>query len=581
MNASHSLLLQPTPNRSLDRLSLVGHKKSEMQAWINNLPLINAPETGKKLYQTLKEFSSLNIETDQRFELLEIIEPAVNTLIQTLSKHIVHQPVLASVQASKVGAFIQALHLQLATNYKTVAIETLQKLQGRVGLFNLGKSSARQQAAMAIQRAISQLDRILMESSLIYTVVPSQVWANLHTLYQEAVHQQLEDQLVPAPHCLHGGKSTIRNSYLRAVLMAGSQPHKLRQTDILLLHVHSERWASMLQVNAQRDGSLLVCNHDDLSPGYPHLRTTQPGSWYIHTHQLMGHLRALDNSASEIPTALIAHLQEVWQGNRERLFERRPCDQPLLLCLGLSGTHFFMSGETTFSNIIAKVEETREIANPAFVFALEDDSVEIESPEIWQLTDKKSYDPVSEQPTKANVNMPYPVCQTQAINRSPAGYGVCWRDTSPLDLKPGELIGICEARGQGWNVGLLHWVRQTPEETVEAGLEILSTQAKPCAICLRSKGKDRSQYLRGMLLPEVPTLQRPALLITPASSTFKVGSEIHICLHGSVVLARLIRQTLATSSISQFEFALVDTSPSPKAGEFSVGDDIAELWDQL
>ena len=56
------------PEKQLSRLSQVGHGRGEMQAWVNNLPIMNTAETGKKLYQTLGELATLHIDDDDRYD---------------------------------------------------------------------------------------------------------------------------------------------------------------------------------------------------------------------------------------------------------------------------------------------------------------------------------------------------------------------------------------------------------------------------------------------------------------------------------------------------------------------------------
>jgi hypothetical protein len=165
-----------------------------------------------------------------------------------------------------------------------------------------------------------------------------------------------------------------------------------------------------------------------------------------------------------------------------------------------------------------------------------------------------------------------------ATNSSPCGYGIGWPNNPPADLRPGDVIGVCENESTGWCVGILHWVRQRDRQ-IDAGLEVFSRSAQPCAVCLvQRKNKPQSDYLRGLLLPEIKSFDRPVMLITP-KSVFNTGNLVKVCLGGQSIMVTLTRQVLVTHSICLFEFALVEEGVSQV--EHSDLSDIDALWEQL
>ena len=168
--------------------------------------------------------------------------------------------------------------------------------------------------------------------------------------------------------------------------------------------------------------------------------------------------------------------------------------------------------------------------------------------------------------------MPYRVT---AENRCPGGYGIVWADEPPLALRVGELIGMSEQRGQGWGIGVLHWLRQNTQGSFEAGIELLAAHPKPCGVCLLNNKQVASDYMRGFLIPEMRSLDQPASMITP-SSGLSVESMVKISLNGQEVTVKLTKQILATQSVSQFEFAvLAETTESYNP------DDTDTFWARL
>lgn len=578
------------PDKTLTRLSQVGHSRSDMQAWVNNLPIMNTGDTGKRLYQTLGELALLQIDDDDRFELLEILEPVVTNLIRALSHSLQHQSVKLPHQARRAAVLSQALHLQLAMNYKVAAVGTLNRLQsGKVGFMNLGRRSAQQLAAAAIQRALGELTRLLRHTALLYAGLPDNVWMDVHGLFHAAWSHDLIDLPVKDRHGVKYPDTSVRYTYLRAMLLAASQTNKLRTTEIELLFAESEEWSRLLQLETSPAQALLVCNADDLPPQFRHRFAPRPGSWFIRSESLTQQLQALvANPPANLPISLLNHLLGLWRKGRERMFERRPCEKPVLVCLGLSAAHFFLAGQREFRVVVKGNEEKKAASQPAFLFGLEEDTP-MEQPDAWQIS-YATVDTIDEDEDKSREENKGPVVtyqpyQVEAFNVSPGGYGIRWPGSPPPALRPGEVIAISEERGKGWNVGLLHWVRLTSEYQVEAGLELLSAQAKTCGVCRIRNLREDSDYLRGFLIPEMKSLDQPATLVT-AATTFTVGSEVKISLAGQTVLAQLTKLVLATPSIHQYEFAVMNAA-GPAAPvrtmdpDSTLDSNIEAMWDQL
>ena len=173
------------PARDRAHLTLVKHNKAQMQLWVNALPIMNASECGKQLYQTISELVSLHIEEDLRFELLDVLQPTIRNLISSLEKHTLNQSLLLAIQGRRVFALILALRRQLALNYKVIATETLRKLQGRVGFMDFGRKGAQLLAATAIQRMMAELQCYLLDCFRQYEETPAGVWTDLHQLIRE------------------------------------------------------------------------------------------------------------------------------------------------------------------------------------------------------------------------------------------------------------------------------------------------------------------------------------------------------------------------------------------------------------
>lgn len=569
------------PARDRAHLTLVKHNKAQMQLWVNALPIMNASECGKQLYQTISELVSLHVEDDLRFELLEVLQPTIRNLITALEKHTLNQPLLLAIQGRRVFALILALRRQLALNYKVIATETLRKLQGRVGFMDFGRKGAQLLAATAIQRMMAELQCYLLDCFRQYEEIPAGIWTDLHRLIRVAEGQGLID-IVIKTGLTHQDITSIRQTYLATVLLSASQTHKLRPSEMELIYQHSQALAALLTLNTTAKGSLLVCNLDDSSPQYHHLITTSYESWYVHSQALAEHFELQINQAisTPLPLSLLTHLYETWRAARERMFERTECHRNILLCVGMSSAHYYVGGQTAFKIVVKGEEKVDEVKQPAFLFGLEEDKVIEEQPDAWQVCygsvkgiDQETDGEAQQAVVPTMTYMPYRVT---AVNRCPAGYGIVWAETPPPTLRVGEIIGMSEKRGEGWGVGVLHWLRQTSNKTFEAGVELLDAHPKPCGVCLLKNGKPTSDYMRGFLIPEMEALERPATLIT-INSGLTTHSTVQISINGQEVVAQLTKQVMATQSLSQFEFALISdkTQDDDDDDEFN---STAKMW---
>ncbi len=573
------------PVRNKTHLSLVKHTKADMSMWVNNLPIMNAAESGKQLYQTITELSALAIEEELRFELLEVLQPTIHNLIKTLEKYFLNQPLLLSVQGRRVFALVLALRRNLALNYKIVAIQTLKKLQGRIGFMNLGRRKAQQLAATSIQRTIAELQCLLLDSYRQYEHVSEGIWSDIHTLCRVAAAQELMD--IPCTESMGQQQPTsIRHAYLCAIVLAASQINKLRPAEMELVYRYSHDWANLLTINSESENSLLVCNLNDQPPLFHHLATTHHDSWFIHSAKLAEHFQSLmPQSSGVLSLSLITHLFEAWSATRERMFERATCHKHILLCLGMSSAHYFVGDQTEFKLVVKGEEKKEEVKQPAFLFGLDEGNVLKEQPDAWQicygLIEAVEIDEVEEVDLPPVPTMTYMPYRVTAQNRCPGGYGLAWPAEPPTALRVGEIIGMSEQRGHGWGVGVVHWLHQTSERTITVGVELLAAHPKPCGVCLVNK-QTTSDYMRGFLIPEMRSLEQPASIITP-NSGLTMNSIVKISLNGQEVVVQLTKQILATQSMSQFEFALLNTDKVEKVDAVASqeSDDIDSLWASL
>jgi len=126
------LLNAELPPEEVTHLSLVGATKSEMQTWVASLSMLNVGETAKQLYITLQELLAVeDIPDPVRYELMEVLRPAIYTIIESLSKHYINQNVLLDQRAERIAGLAQQLRVYSAMVYRGIALRTAENYQAQ------------------------------------------------------------------------------------------------------------------------------------------------------------------------------------------------------------------------------------------------------------------------------------------------------------------------------------------------------------------------------------------------------------------------------------------------------------------
>ncbi|KAA5737658.1 hypothetical protein F3G17_27475, partial [Klebsiella pneumoniae] len=74
------------------------------------------------------------------------------------------------------------------------------------------------------------------------------------------------------------------------------------------------------------------------------------------------------------------------------------------------------------------------------------------------------------------------IYQTTVLDISVNGYRIKWSGEAPKNLRTGEYILVKETLHGQWRGGVIRWIKQSTEKSLELGLEILSQAMFPCAV---------------------------------------------------------------------------------------------------
>lgn len=606
MDKPNQLLSLQTPRQDLTTLSFCKPTVRDLTTWIHELPKANIGELARLLYQALVELNRLQATTELRFQLLEIIRPEVSFITKQLEKNHLLQSVILDERGRKVANLCQALQNMLSTGYKLCISQ--HQMQEKTQRNNI--------LAYAIQRAIQSLYSALARSYQLYYPVPAGLWFDLHQLYLLACKHSIQTIKLTDPLLGNLKEQTIEQAYSCALLLGCARINQMRQRDIALLASSLPSWchlASIQDVNAPST-LFVIAPHSDTPPRYKALLNISK------TEILLGlDTRALANTLEEwvhlpqdkkstvkipIPAGaqptFIYQLCSAWGDIAKRDFKRTPSSGTLELCLGMTAVHYYLSGKISFDDTLVKPHTSKASY-----------SYDNRAPDIWanafdaQNTDKDSlleeiieYTPQEQAETvvKQEVATVYPTYSTCIINQSPGGYCLEWNKDAPSQLQAGDIIGLSSDSCKSWVTAVIRWIRQIRNGGAQIGVELLAPNAQPCGVQLLRPGEDSSNYLRGLLVPEIPAISRSASLITPRIP-FQEGSRVNINHAGVETKATLGKRSIHTASISQYEYKIsaavqpTQVAPSVEAPNVAVStfatveakpnkpaDDFDSLW---
>ncbi|MEX2476518.1 GTPase [Marinobacter sp.] len=589
------------PDQKTASLSFCETSPKAFRDWIKQLPMANTGEASRQLYHAIIELNHLFIAPQQRLQFLELIRPKIHFVCSELSRHYLGLAIALPEKQRKIANLSQALQLHCASGYKLCVLELLD---------NGGLVKNRKPVAMSVHRAISELAATIVRAHQLYCPSPAQSWLECHRLFRFAHRNNLASVTVDDDTLVHRLSSTVEDSYKRILLLGCARPNQLRQNELLQTYELFETWTEHTQCDPELgEDSLFAVNMErDTSPIYRSLleQKAGPDTFGFDTRQLSKLLADTLHAGtgnkeqpaqlqlpSRVSETLLTHLCQALGILAKRNFNRISSQGTLEVCVGLTATHYFISGEKQFNEFVSGNDSGHQDEENLFIRSArkredawagahdagpsEDRLYAADTPINFRSSHGQSVSAASD---KARPQAHHALL----INTSPGGYCVAWESNVPPSLQTGEILGVREQSSHPWSIAVVRWIRQARNQGTEIGIELLAPSASPCGVRLIQKVGNSSEYLRGLLLPEISVVNQAATLITPRLP-FQSGSRISLLHEGREDNGQLLRKLSATGSISQFELklhnadALAAGSPPPTPGTNE--DEFDSLWPSL
>ncbi|MBZ2168540.1 MULTISPECIES: GTPase [Marinobacter] len=589
------------PEQKTSTLSFCDHTPKAFRDWTGQLPLANIGEASRQLYHAIIELNQLYIHPQQRLQLLEQIRGKIRFVCDELSRHYLGMSVALTEKQRKIANLSQALQMHLASGYKLSVLELLE---------DGGVDRNRKHLSLACHRAISELAAGIVRSHQLYCPSPTRSWLECHRLFRFALRNKLANTEIDDDTLQHRRSSTVADAYKRILLLGCARPNQLRQPELVQVYELFELWSdyASCQTDATDDSLFVINLEHDNPPMYRSLLQASPcedsigfdsrklSSMVAETlHNRRNHLDA--EAPLPIPArindTLLTHLSQALGIVAKRNFNRIACQGTLEVCVGLTAAHYFVSGEKVFGDFIDGNDwDLKDQTNPFVRSAREKNDPWANSPDSAPREDMlhaadtpinfKGASGSNSATSKDDKNQPRAHHPT-LINTSPGGYCVVWETSAPSSLQSGEILGVREHHSHPWSIAMVRWLQHTKGEGTQVGIELLAPSASPCGVKLIQKVGNSSEYLRGLLLPEISAINQAATLVTPRLP-FQSGSRISMLYDGRVDEGVLSNKVASSGSISQFELKLHNTgnrsmtgTQVPSASE----DEFDSLWPSL
>jgi len=617
-----SLLSKLTaPPQDLSLLSFCnGSKESQVNTWIQSLPLTQAQYVSGLFYSALPEISRLKTTPETRLSILELFREPVFQCLLGLSPRFLNQPLILPEAALKTATIAQAIQKHQLNGYLAVVQELCSPTR-------TPKKEDGDLQALAIERTLTSLGQLLLRSYQLYIPVSGQLWTEAHTLYQLAQTLGIEHHLVEdtLPH--HHHARSVYWSYIRVLLLASARPNQLRQDEVVAAYNALDYLAQFADLDTYnssgQDNLFVIATDSNRAPFYKshanngkmsttignlvgssllELRTSQLVSKVQEYQALGAEASTKENSLRNelnMSAALTQHVIQSWSHLAMRSFDRQDVNNAdIEITIGLTNIHFHIANHQPF-NIFLNQLTTASGSNKNAIFQKHGVVLKNTAPkkedDPWGDTfdikgtmfdgEAKSTSAIEKdlrQRELEHYHLQHPIYSVPMVDRSPGGYGLEWRDEIPVQMKAGELIGLREYGSTRWSIGVVRWAHQLKGAT-QLGIQVIAPQAQPIALAAIQKTGEYAEYLRALKIPELRAINQPASVITNAIS-FHEYNKARLysqppegTAYAGDKTIQLTRRLFATGAFSQFSFRDLVTA---KPQETDTKDDFDSVWEQ-
>lgn len=537
----------------------------DVRDWLDSLPLADPPAAADDIAGLLAAANRQTLPPEDRLTLLNLIESTAAHIAATLEQRYLGLPLPLSPASQETAARVRRLHHALATGYKVCIVDqTTSRLRRRLSSKPL---------ASALYGAMAYLGAVLMDYYQTYLTHPGGVWFEINQLFLCADQSGLlETPLAPL-----AGRPvtdpTVRSLYLRLALLALASPYHLRQGEAAWAFAALTRWVPYVEISSgpagQSEAGTLLLDLDSDGPVAhvsapaaigPHQRLIDTSGLLpvLRTEMIQAHeqnqpLRT--ESGARLSEDIYRRLYQAWSMVPQRVFSRSDRAHSCDVALGLSDIWWLLArnsaGAPTGASTsgLAIVPDERPRGRAEYV-------VEPRQEDVWSRAYQADSEPTARRADKPKRVHPPTTYLCTVLNESAGGLCLTCGKEAPLRARVGELVGIRDGENHTWEIGAIRWIKDDDRDQLEFGIQMIAPTARP--VLLRTPDQPDVGDARGLLLPELRPVNRPASLIAP-SPPFIGGQTALVKVAGQLQRMRLTRLLESTGLFAHFQFEPMNT----------------------
>lgn len=553
MSKLTSDIFQTPTELQLDELSFCATNAKALQEWVTGISVLQLGNSSKSLFSALLEISELKCAETLRFDLIQILHPTLENVLGSLEKHFINQGLITTDRNDQ----IIELAMLLRTYFTKIYIDIVKRCNYQLShqkfsLFSLGKKKSLQTARIvSTYYALQQLSLLFYQQNMLYSAPGPGQWLAAHQLLESAMahnfYQVNINQILGTEHDIQN----IAQAYAQLILLDIFNTNQIRPAEIQGLYLCSADWAKRVQILPKE--TTLSRYVVDASKDHPPLLNAHQGeqfkpSFFIATQSLMEHLAGTQTKNAQylsrneklfLTPALHFHIYHLLSNNVERRHERYEYSAQINICFGLTVAHFYLSKGKNFNETLDLEANYNLQSESSFVSSLQ------------------SAIPNGFSSIKALDRETKQIHSAEVLDISVNGYRIKWSGITPPLLKTGEFILVQEKSQSQWRGGVIRWIKQSTDKSLEIGLEMLTQELYPCAVYTRTE-LHKANYQPALLVQTTQLDQVSTSIIVPGSQMFREKQTIHLRLGQQELKIYLTKAHLITQSFIRFDYELLN-----------------------
>lgn len=585
------------PEANNDPAELGAYSTREgMQRWIGELPLANVDLCVDELLQKLDSINRTAMEPLRRFQLMQITQPVVENLIDTLRDR--YGRALQPLAPRYFDAFRHSVQLStiIAVGFKRVLHDLIADPRAR--------AKAERMELASVYMAMHHCSLILLEAYIVYAPEPQHVWSEISALYRYAESRAVLDVPIMYPDTSNEPR-TISLTYRRAVLLALANPYHLMQQEALTVFKLLHKLAGACTLTRAHE-TLIGCFYIDLKADSGPKFAAK--SQAIHPIEARGvdlppllavlkkrihalssksddeRIRKMPRLVRRIQRDMLRRLASSWGRTTDRQHERFAKLGGIMAAASLSAAHHHCGQAKPFA---PEMDEIRihtgysprgsvrlSLVPLDFAPWQSEDAAQrlntgVHTPRTSRFGDERAIDiweKIYAHDTGMNFvredkdDTEFAPTAWELRNESKQGLNLYCEASAGMPLRVGEIIiyrpATDDGSAQSWNIGAIRWLRVTDNHAIQMGIQRLSQGASAVATrAVRGIGAG-GEYFRSLIVPAVALDDPSATLIVPAA-IYDVDTILALNFGDSITYVRLAKIAHATKSYTQFHFKTV------------------------